>query len=546
MPDEGWIWDAAATLAAVGAGETALWSWSPKEDRLRLTGAARALGLSPLVPDASAGALRALALPQDRRFADELLQPRPPGGRVQVRFRLRGTEPVVWRGTWLEDGRAAGVVAADAPNAQAELDPLTGLLDRRSFIRAARVRLEAPGGHQLIVADLDRLRRLNEALGHERADLVLATLAGRLAAAAPAEAIAARIGEDEFAILCPRPLSPNFDTLRRELERPLRIAGLAITPKLSLAQVDAAGGAEAPEATELLRRAEKKLEAAKTARGAPAPAIPGSDGLSRLALEGELADAIGRDEFTAFYQPVVRLADGALAGFEALVRWRHPRRGLLNPSAFLPACEELGLMASLGQAMRRAAATQLAAWRADHPGASELTVAVNLTAGELERPELVAEAAELRRCCGLPPGALKLEVTEGEVMRDPERAAAALQKLRAAGLKLALDDFGVGFSSLAYLTRLPIDTLKIDAWFVRSMSDDPGAAKIVASVIRLGRDLALDVVAEGVEDEAQARRLADLGCGFAQGYVFAPPLSAEAAGAYVAAAFDGPPRKTAV
>jgi c-di-GMP-specific phosphodiesterase len=235
-----------------------------------------------------------------------------------------------------------------------------------------------------------------------------------------------------------------------------------------------------------------------------------------------------------FYQPIVRLGEGALAGFEALVRWRHPRRGLLAPEHFLPLCEELGLMGELGAMMRREAARQLAAWRAARPAAAELTVAVNLSVGELDRPELLAEAVAVRREADLPPGALKLEVTEGEVMRDPERAAVTLQHLRAAGLRLALDDFGVGFSSLSYLARLPFDTLKIDAWFVRTMAADAGSAKIVASIVKLGQDLALEVVAEGVEDRETARRLFELGCDYGQGFSFAKALSPEDASAYIA------------
>ena len=156
------------------------------------------------------------------------------------------------------------------------------------------------------------------------------------------------------------------------------------------------------------------------------------------------------------------------------------------------------MMGDLGVMMRREAANQLAAWRKMRPAAAGLTVAVNLSVGELDRPDLLGEAADLRRSAGLPPGALKLEVTEGEVMRDPDRAAVILRNLRAAGVTLALDDFGVGFSSLSYLTRLPFDTLKIDRYFVRAMATDPGAAKIVSSIIHLGQELALEVVAEGV------------------------------------------------
>ena len=531
MSDGGSFWDVSTALAALGAGGATLWAWSPDEDRLRLTGAARELGLGPLVPDCSSAAFRALVLPQDRHQADELLQARPAGAEAAARFRMRGADPCVWRGQWQEDGRAVGVLAPESRFAAAELDALTGLLDRPSFIARARDRLQAPGQHRLVVADLDRLRRLNEALGHERADLVLAALGSRLAAALPPQAIVARIGEDEFAALVPATGASALGRLRGELERPMRVAGLDIHPKLSLGLIEAAGGADAPEATELLRRAELQLEAGKA--GGRAPRAPG-DGLSRLALEAELEGAIARGELAAFYQPIVRLGSGALAGFEALVRWRHPRRGLLTPEHFLPLCEELGMMGELGVMMRREAAAQLAAWRRARAAAGELTVAVNLSVGELDRPDLTAETSALRREADLPPGALKLEVTEGEVMRDPDRAAAVLHALRAAGVNLALDDFGVGFSSLSYLTRLPFDTLKIDGYFVRTMARDPGSAKIVSAIVKLGQDLALEVVAEGVEDPATGRRLFELGCDYGQGFGFSQPLSPADATAYVA------------
>ena len=530
MSDGGWIWDVSATLAALGAGEAALWAWRPDEDRLQLTGAVRALGLGPLSPHCSSSAFRALVLPQDRGQADDLLTPHAPGTEISARLRMRGSGPCVWRGRWLEEGHAVGVLAAETRFAAPDQDSLTGLLDRRSFIRCARERLQAPGLHQLIVADLDRLRRLNEALGHERADLVLAALGSRLAAALPEKAIAARIGEDEFAALCSGAGKAELGQLRRELERPMRVAGVDIHPKMSFGMVEARGGPDAPEAAELLRRAELKVESGKVGRR-PAGLI--DDGLSRLALEADLRGAIDRGELGPFYQPIVRLGTGALAGFEALVRWRHPRRGLLTPEHFLPLCEELGMMGELGVMMRREAAGQLAAWRRLRPAAAELTVSVNLSVGELDRPDLLAEAADLRRTSGLPPGALKLEVTEGEVMRDPERAAITLHSLRAAGVTLALDDFGMGFSSLSYLTRLPFDTLKIDGYFVRTMAADPGAAKIVSSIIRLGQDLALEVVAEGVEDTGAARWLFELGCDYGQGFSFAQPLSPPDALAYI-------------
>jgi c-di-GMP-specific phosphodiesterase len=537
MANERWTWDATANLEALGAAEVALWVWEPQKDRLRLTGATRSLGLGPLAPDCSSAALRALTLPQDRAMAEDILRLQQPGGEVAVRLRLRGGAPSVWRGVWLEEGvRAAGVVAAEVRFAASGIDTLTGLADRRTFITLARERLQAPGDYELIVADLDRLRRLNEALGHERADLVLAALGSRLAATFPPGALLARIGEDEFASLAPKTISPGADALRSALEQPLRVAGFDIHPSLSIGAVTAAGGDEAPEATELLRRAELAVESARShGRGGAAAYGRGleTDGLSRLALEGDLKGALRRGELMPFYQPIVRLSSGALSGFEALVRWKHPRRGLLTPDQFLPLCEEMGLMPELGSMMMREAGQQLAAWRRRHRAAGELTVAVNLSTGELDRPDLVSEVTSIRAETALPPGALKLEVTEGDVMRDPDRAAVVLRALRTAGAGLALDDFGTGFSALSYLTRLPFDTLKIDRYFVRTMAANEGSAKIVKSVVTLGQDLHMEVIAEGVENAMMAQHLQSFGCDYGQGFGYAPALSAQEAEVYL-------------
>ena len=537
MPNDRWIWDATATLEALGAADVALWLWEPQRDRLRLTGATRALGMGPLAPECSSAALRALALPQDRALTDDILRVQEPGCEIAVRLRMRGSGVCIWRGVWLEEGlRAAGVIAPETKFAASDLDALTGLLDRKSFVARARERLQAPGRHELVVADLDRLRRLNEALGHERADLVLAALGSRLAAAFPPGALLARIGEDEFAVLSELADQPAAETMRSALEQPLRVAGFDIHPTLSIGAVEAQGGDEAPEAAELLRRAELAVEAAKS-NGRGGAAAYGrsleSDGLSRLALEADLRNAIGRGELTAYYQPIVRLSTGALSGFEALVRWRHPRRGLLAPDQFLPLCEEMGLMSDLGALMMRQASRQLAVWRRNHRAAGELTVAVNLSTGEIDRPDLVSDVMAIRKETGLPPGALKLEVTEGDVMRDPDRAAVILRNLRAAGAALALDDFGTGFSSLSYLTRLPFDTLKIDRYFVRTMATNEGSAKIVSSVVKLGQDLSLEVVAEGVENAGMARQLLSLGCDYGQGFGYAPALSPQEAEVYL-------------
>jgi len=538
------IWDATTTLEALGAAEVALWHWEPEADRLRINGAARALGLSPLAPECSSAAFRALALPQDRAQAEELLRVREAGAEIVVRLRMRSGGVCIWRGVWLEEGlRAAGVIAPEVKFAASGKDELTGLLDRRSFISRACERLTHDGVHELVVADLDRLRRLNEALGHERADLVLAALGSRLAAAFPEGSILGRIGEDEFAVLCePKGYEPA-ELLRTALEQPLRIAGFDIHPTLTIGAVSAEGGEDAPEAAELVRRAELAVEAA-AANGRGSAAAYGrsmeTDGLSRLALEADLRGAIGRGEIIPHFQPVVRLSTGALSGFEALARWIHPRRGLLPPDEFLPLIEEMGLMAELGEHMMRSAGKQLAAWRRSHPAVGALTVSVNLSTGEIDRPGLVHDVAQVLAENGLPRGALKLEVTESDIMRDPERAAVILKALREAGAGLALDDFGTGFSSLSYLTRLPFDTLKIDRYFVRTMGGNAGSAKIVRSVVKLGQDLDLEVVAEGVENAEMASALQKLGCDYGQGFGYAPALSPQEAEVYLNEAYvDG-------
>ncbi|WP_426011195.1 putative bifunctional diguanylate cyclase/phosphodiesterase [Caulobacter sp. DWR2-3-1b2] len=538
------VWDATAMLEALGAAEVALWLWEPELDRLRVNGAARALGLGPLAPDCSSVAFRALTLPQDRAQAEDILKVREPGSEIVARLRMRGGEVCIWRGQWLEDGvRAAGVIAPEVKFAASERDSLTGLLDRKSFIVQARERLSKPGAYELVVADVDRLRRLNEALGHERADLVLAALGSRLAAAFPTCSILGRIGEDEFAVLCDPTGFEPAELLRTALEQPLRVAGFDIHPTLSIGAVSAEGGEDAPEAAELLRRAELAVEAAASGGRGGAAAYGRSmetDGLSRLALEADLRGAIARGEIRPYFQPVVRLSTGALSGFEALARWIHPRRGMLPPDEFLPLVEEMGLMSELGEHMMRTSAKQLAAWRDTHPAVGALTVSVNLSTGEIDRPGLVHDVRQVLKEHNLPRGALKLEVTESDIMRDPERAAVILRSLREAGAGLALDDFGTGFSSLQYLTRLPFDTLKVDRYFVRTMGSNAGSAKIVRSVIKLGQDLELEVVAEGVENAEMARALQALGCDYGQGFGYAPALSPQEAEVYLNEAYvDG-------
>ncbi|PZO01934.1 MAG: bifunctional diguanylate cyclase/phosphodiesterase [Alphaproteobacteria bacterium] len=530
-------WDATTAIEALAAADSALWSWSPGEDSLRFTGATRPLGLGPLAPECSGAGFVALTLPQDRALAETLLKPQAEGTEIAIRLRMRGTETSLWRGVWLEDGlRAAGLVALETKFAGVDKDALTGLLDRRTFLARAAEAAAVQGDMEMVVADVDRLNRLNEALGHERADLVLAALGSRLAAAFSDSAWPARVGEDEFAIILPRGAGGNGQRLRDALEQPLRVAGFDIYPTVSVGSVAFEGGPDSPDASELLRRAELAIGSAK-ALGRSGTAAYGraleSDSLSRLALEGDLRNAFVRGEIEPFFQPIVNLNTGAVAGFEALARWRHPKRGLVPPDEFLGLTQEMGLMNELGLMMMTRSSRQLAEWLKRHPQAGHLFCSVNLSVGEIERPHLVDDVARIILETGLPQGALKLEVTEGDIMRDTEKASVILQKLKDVGASLALDDFGTGFSSLSYLARLPFDTLKIDRYFVLTMDKDEGSAKIVKSVVSLGRDLNLEVVAEGVENASLAALLLDAQCHYGQGFGYAPALPAGDAEVYL-------------
>ncbi|PZO01677.1 MAG: bifunctional diguanylate cyclase/phosphodiesterase [Alphaproteobacteria bacterium] len=530
-------WDATTAIEALAAADTALWIWTPAEDQMRFTGATRSLGLGPLAPDCTGAAFCAVAMPQDRTLAERILKPQEEGAEVAVRLRMRDAQTCIWRGVWLEDGlRAAGVVALEIKFAASERDVLTGLLDRRAFVARLGETLTQPGEYEIVVADVDRLRRLNEALGHDRADMVLAALGSRLAAAFVQNAHSARIGEDEFAVVVPRGNGSATERMREAMEQPLRIAGFDIYPTVSIGAAAAEGGPDAADPSELLRRVELAVEQAKSVgRGGIAAygrALE-TDSLSRLALESDLRNAFLRGEIEPFYQPVVNLQTGAVAGFEALCRWRHPTRGLVPPDAFLGLAAEMGLMNDLGLLMMTQASRQLAEWLARHPAAGNLFCSVNLSVGEIERPRLVEDVTRIIAEAGLPAGALKLEVTEGDIMRDTSRAADVLQQLKDAGASLALDDFGTGFSSLTWLAKLPFDTLKIDRYFVLTMDKDDGSAKIVKSVVNLGRDLSLEVVAEGVENAGLAALLLDAQCHYGQGFGYAPALPAQEAEVYL-------------
>jgi EAL domain-containing protein (putative c-di-GMP-specific phosphodiesterase class I) len=254
----------------------------------------------------------------------------------------------------------------------------------------------------------------------------------------------------------------------------------------------------------------------------------------RVALEGDLRQAIARDEFGLAYQPIVDLATGRVVGVEALARWDHPERGAVSPARFVPVAEESGLVLPLGRSVLAAACRQAAAWHQD--GADDLYVAVNISGRQLEDPRFVDDVAAAVAGAGLDPHALLLEITEGVLMQDTAANLARLAELKALGVRLAIDDFGTGYSSLAYLQRFPVDVLKIDKSFVDGVHDGGSHEALARTIIALGRTLSLSTVAEGVERAEQRAALLALGCTLGQGYLFSRPLPAAEVGALLTSA----------
>ena len=414
---------------------------------------------------------------------------------------------------------------------QAMHDLLTGMPNRvllhdrlRQAIRAA----ERDGTSvALLIMDLDRFKEVNDTFGHHYGDLLLRQVGERLQSALRAGDTLARLGGDEFALLLPGSDESSAITVVRRLQQvldePLAIDGQLFTIGASLGV--AVSPEHAADADTLLQRADVAMYVAKRSGSGYAVYTAEEDQHSpdRLALASELRLAIQQDQLLLHFQPKVDLVDGRVIGVEALVRWRHPRRGLVPPDQFIPLAEQSGLIHPLSQWVLAAAARQYHTWRS---AGVELPIAVNLSMRNLHDPRLSQTITELLDTWRLPPGALSIEITESSLMADPDRALAVLGGLRQLGLTIAIDDFGTGYSSLAYLKRLPVAELKIDRSFVGEMATDPNDLAIVRSTVELAHNLGLRVVAEGVEDDTSEELLADLGCDQAQGYFISRPLPA--------------------
>jgi diguanylate cyclase (GGDEF)-like protein len=414
----------------------------------------------------------------------------------------------------------------------ARYDQLTGLPNRTLFVErvAAAVAGERSGDAvAVLLLDLDRFTETNNTLGSANGDRVLCELASRLGEELGEDTLVARVGGDEYAVLCPhaRGVSGALGTagaIQASLEAPIVLDGVVLNIEASIGI--GVIGEHAQDAEMLLRCADRALAHARS-RGTRvevySPACDRFDADS-LRLLGEVRGALARGEFILHYQPLVDLQSANIVGVEALVRWRHPEQGLLAPPRFIPLIEQTALVGPFTLHVIDAALKQLMAWRAQ---GIQLGMSVNLSARNLLDSELPASIAALLQRYQLPPGALTVEVTESAAMVDPERAVTVLAALRAAGVGVSVDDFGTGNASIEYLARLPASELKIDRSFITHILDDPRAQAIVRSTIDLARNLELSVVAEGIETEEVAEHLAALGCETGQGYLFSRPLPAE-------------------
>jgi diguanylate cyclase (GGDEF)-like protein len=415
---------------------------------------------------------------------------------------------------------------------QALHDTLTGLPNRtRLYQRAGRATksVRAFGGlAALLLIDLDRFKEVNDTLGHDHGDMLLRDVAERLGDSLRRGDTLARLGGDEFAVLLTdlpdRGAAAELaGRVLAALERPFVVRGVTVQLEASV------GIALCPEhgndVGTLVQRADVAMYDAKREQDRIRVYDPGRDPYSpaRLQRIGELRDALVNDELVLHYQPKVSVGGGGLTGVEALVRWQHPVRGLLAPDAFVPLAERTGAVADLTRWVIDRALAQCAAWRAQ---GFDLPVAVNLAAANIVDVTLPAAVGDLLERHRVPANRLECEISEHTVMADPVRASDVLGGLRDLGVRLSLDDFGTGHSSLAYLKRLPLDEVKIDRSFVAAMTDDENDAVIVRSTIDLARNLGLEVVAEGVETAEVMQALADLRCDTAQGYYISRPLPA--------------------
>jgi diguanylate cyclase (GGDEF)-like protein len=410
-------------------------------------------------------------------------------------------------------------------------DALTGLSNREALYEHLA---EALGARQpsesvaVLLIDLDRFKEVNDTLGHDAGDELLCDIAGRVSELA-GEARVYRLGGDEFAIVVadttPQAALELADRVRKGIEAPAAVRGIPISVDASI------GVAVAPDdgmdVSQLVQHADVAMFVAKQGRAGVMRyhvTIDRNDA-SKLVLMTELRAAVERGELEVHYQPLVTASSTTLRSAEALVRWRHPTRGLLAPGAFLPLAEHTRLIVDLTRHVLAQAVAQTAVWNRE---GAEFSVAVNVSVLDLLDPLFVSHVSSTLRKAGFPARCLTIEITEGAFMQEPEKVRRTLNSLRSLGIRIAIDDFGTGYSSLSYLRDLPVDILKIDRSFICDLPRSDASLAIVAAAVELAHRLGLKVVAEGVETDAQRQCLDALGCDLVQGYLVSPPVSASA------------------
>ncbi|HZR46936.1 MAG TPA: EAL domain-containing protein, partial [Candidatus Manganitrophaceae bacterium] len=412
-------------------------------------------------------------------------------------------------------------------------DTLTGLPNRNHLIdrllNAIRVDSGIGRPMALMLMDLDSFKEINDTLGHHRGDLLLKEVGSRLKNVLFEPDLVARLGGDEFAVLLPK-LARSEDValvvrkIQNALHPPFIIEGLPIAIEASIGTALYPQHGTNPDS--LLQRADVALYSAKESGRGHTLYAPELDRHSpqRLALLAELRQAIELNQLLLHYQPKVTLKEGKVSGVEGLVRWRHPQRGMIPPDEFIGLAERSGQIYPLTDRVLQTAMRQCSAWRRE---GFEIPVSVNLSARNLLDPKLPETVAGLLEVCDVAPSQLQFEITESAIMADPARAQETMIKLHRLGIRFSIDDFGIGYSSLSYLQKLPVDKIKVDKSFVIHMTRNRGDAQIVHSTIELAHNLGLKVVAEGVETEEILNCLAEIGCDEAQGYFISRPVSAE-------------------
>jgi diguanylate cyclase (GGDEF)-like protein/PAS domain S-box-containing protein len=545
-------------LALTGAGDM-IWDWDVAADKVFTSPETEtALGLKHGTLDGPAAKWLDILHQADRdRFRatlDSVLEQRR--GRVAQDFRMRTADghylwfalrarPVV--GSDGEVVRLVGTITdvTEIKTAEERLlhdavhDNLTGLPNRELFLDRLKAVLglakaDAALRPTVLVIDLDRFKQVNDSVGMAVGDSILLTLARRLGRLIKPQDTLARLAGDQFGMILlserdSARITSFAETIRKTLRAPITFRDREIFVTASLGM--ALGAGEQNQAEDVLKDAELAMYHAKRIGGdridvfKDAMRARKSD---RLSVESDLRRAIERDEIAILYQPIVRLEDRTVAGFEALARWNHPRLGRLSASEFINIAEETGMIVELGLFVLDRAARQLSAWQRTVRHREPLFTSVNVSSRQLLRHDLIQDLRTVLGRAPLTRGSLKLELTESVVMENPEHAAQMLHRIRELGAGLALDDFGTGYSSLAYLQRFPFDTIKIDQSFVR-MSAKGTRPVILRSMIALAHDLGMDVVAEGAETDSDAVELFQLGCEYAQGFVFGEPMSAERA-----------------